>query len=118
MSELTNRQRRKGLDYASEVAEIAAKSPDTHTRRELYSVVKSIRHRYGYTRQQKKDVILRCIGLGASTIGDMVNETKFSRDDVHELTRELESEKQIVSYQLRATGNGRPSFMFTIAEEV
>jgi hypothetical protein len=108
MAELTYKQRRRCLDYADRVASIALDAPDRGTKRELYAVVNSIRKRYGYTDEQKRQEVWLRILDGASTIADIIAETNFHKDDVHAITKEFEIEKRVVFRQIRSGERGRP----------
>lgn len=111
--ELTPKQRRRGLDFAERVAELAALSPDAVTKKELYGVVKSMRRRYGYSEAEKASVIMATIRVGASSVADLIRETGIDRSDVWKVVQQLETDGSVRFQKISARdGRGRPSFLF------
>lgn len=82
-------QKRRGLNFAKVLAEIAAKAPDDQLKKQVYRVVNDTRQKYGYTWWQKRDEVERCVRLGASTIDDLMHETPFNKQEIQELLNEL-----------------------------
>jgi DNA-binding MarR family transcriptional regulator len=115
--ELTPKQRRRGLDFAEQVAALAGEALDATTKKELYSVVHSIRKRYGYSEAEKEREILRKLALGASSVSDLIRETFIVQPDVWRLTKKLEEEGLIRSEMISATGNGRPILLFFLVDK-
>jgi uncharacterized membrane protein len=116
--ELTPKQRRRGLDFAEEVAQMAARSPDAVTKKELYAVATSMRKRYGYSESEKQTVVLAMIRMGASSASDLIRETGLDRPDVWRITKHLEEAGRIRLQKISAAGDkgGRPSFLFFCTE--
>lgn len=108
---LTNEKRRAGLEFSSRVAALASAAPDISTRRMLNKVVHSIRKRYGYSDTEKEFEILKCIQLGAATIGELIDETGFHKDEVYAITKRLEAMSKIRFERLRIARTGRPAIM-------
>lgn len=71
--DLTPKQRRRGLDFAEQVATLAAAAPDAVTKKELYGVVRSMRRRYGYSESEKQSIVLSMIKVGASSPADLIS---------------------------------------------
>jgi len=112
MAIITNQQRRKVLSFADELAKLAAeKAPDSVTRKELFTVVNSIRKRFGYDLEAKQFEVWKALHDGASSIGDLILMTKFHKDDIYEITRTLESAKFVQFKKMSLTGNGRPQVL-------
>lgn len=86
---ITKIQKRKGLSYAKALAELAAKAPDNDLKAKVYSVVNAARLTYGSSWAEKKDEVVRCVTLGASTRDDLLNETPFNKQDLQEILNEL-----------------------------
>ena len=118
MAELTPKTRRRGLDFAEEIASLAAKAFDDRTKKELYAVVHSVRKRYGYTEAEKETEILRRIAMGASSVNDIVRETGFNSQDVWRIVKLLEEGRRIRSQMLSNTGKGRPVLLFFAVESI
>lgn len=113
--QITLRLRRRMLEVAAELAEVAARSPDD-AKKEIYKTIQTLRKRYGFSNDVKRAEILRLITLGASAVGDLINETGFDRDDIYTITNELETEGLIVLRSIPPTGDrgGRPTRLFFI----
>lgn len=110
MAELTSRQRRRGKEYAEELAGLAARAPDSDTKRRVYAAVSACRRKYGYSPEQKLAELLRVIGLGASSINDLVAETPFPRQEIVDLVKQLEQSRRVrIEYLSVTGGSGRPS---------
>lgn len=109
IDELPAKHRRRVLDFADRLSQLAAESPNDDTRQITYRAVNEVRSKYGFRRDEKKAEILRLVKLGASTPGDLINETRFHRDDVFAIIRELETEELVVVKKMQLSGHGRPS---------
>ncbi len=115
MPDLTPKQRRRGQTFADQVALLAVDAPDTESKKDIYRAVNAIRKRYGLTPDGKRREILRVIGLGASKVSDIVNETGMPVAKVYEVIRILVDEHPPVIRRetIEATGgNGRPTEQF------
>lgn len=111
-AKLTAKQRRAVLEYAGRLAELAAEAPNDDAKRRVYVAVNVLRKTYGYSEQEKRQVILDKIELGASSIADLIKETGFAQPDVHRLTKELEEAGLIKLQKISHSGNGRPALLF------
>jgi hypothetical protein len=110
--ELTAKQRRRGLEFADRLAELAAEAPDYETKQAAYKATNEIRKKYGFSTELKKKMILFYIEQGASKIDDLIRETSFDRDDVYSITRELETAKLVRFDKIQLTGSrGRPTIL-------
>lgn len=115
MGELTRKQRQRGQLYADQIARLAVDAPDSQTKRDVYSVVNAIRRRYGLSYSEKREEILKAIGLGASKVSDIVNETGITQPDVLELANAMANEKPpLIRKQImtQTAGHGRPAAQF------
>jgi hypothetical protein len=109
MAELTTKQRRAGLDFADKIVELASKALDVQTKKELYSVVNSVRVRFGFTQGQKRVEIWKRIHIGARTLNDLTVETQFTRNSVSQVLSEFEKAGLIHFTKLGSVG--RPQLM-------
>lgn len=109
--ELTPKQRRRGLDFAERMALLAAEAPDAETKSVAYKAVNEIRRKYGFSNEVKKKMILAHIRNGASKIDDLIRETSFARDDIYEITRDLEQSSLVRFDKIQLTGGGRPTIL-------
>lgn len=119
MSTFTDDERRKALNLANQVQDLAMDAPDEFAERVLHSAAHRLRRRYGYSRNLKKSEILRRVRkepLGV-TIVDLKNELGFHKDDVYELVRELEKELKVQCRKSAPGGSkgGRPTLLVSIA---
>lgn len=105
---MTAKQRRRRLEFAESIAALAAGAPDDECRRVVYSAANRIRQQYGFSDAEKKIEIDRLIRLGAVTISDLVQESKFHKDEIHRLTKEMEIEGMVVFRRMQNLGVGRP----------
>lgn len=112
MTAISKIQRQRGLKFASVISELAAKAPDDEIKSKMYGVVDATRKKYGYTREQKKVEISRCLDLGARTRFDIVNETPFNKQDIQELLNELVTDEIVrVEYiQINHVGPKTPHY--------
>lgn len=95
MTTFSRVQRQRGLKFAVAVSDMAAKAPDDEIKSRMYSVVDATRKKYGYSHEQKKSEIERCISLGARTCAEMTNETSFSKQNILEIFNELVRERKL-----------------------
>lgn len=113
VSELSHEDRRRGLSYAARVSTLAMEAPDDETKKIVYAACRAIEKRYGFSRDEKKNVILRLVFLGAASIAELIRESNFHRDDVYQLTSELVIEKKIREQVLNTTGgHGRAAVRY------
>lgn len=108
------------LEIAAELAEFAARqNMPEDAKKEIYKTVHVLRKRYGFTNEFKREEILRLIGIGASAVSDLINETGFDRNDIYTITRDLESEGIIVLRPIPPAngGAGRPMMLFFLKKD-
>lgn len=110
MADLTPKHKTRGLDFANRLAEMAAAAPDVRAKSAVYSVVKSLRELYGFSDQEKCELIRRSLDLGCSTYDDLVRETKMHRPTVIELVKSMETAGIVsIYYMQRGERGGRPT---------
>ncbi len=107
--------RRQGLDFAKELAALAAKAPDALIRETIQTAAQRLRRNYGYSIEEKKVMILEAIQNGAATNADLIKETGIRRQDVQEIVLILLQENKIVRQNYSTTEIGRPSFFYTLS---
>jgi transcription initiation factor IIE alpha subunit len=108
--------KRKFLVFANELAEFAARCPDTDAKRAIYGAVNQIRRRYGFSLEEKKQIVLVAIRTGASTREDLIRETGFNKTDVDDILKALVEDRLIRLQSFSTSGTGRPSYFFTCNE--
>lgn len=108
MAELNYKLRRKVLNYADELAAMAVRAPDRSTKRMVYAVVQSLRRDFGFSDEQKEVEVRVRILDGASTINDLVIETKFNRDDITKIVKKFEAAGKVELREIRSGSRGRP----------
>ena len=109
MAEYTAERRREGLGFAEKLAQFAYAAPDADSKREIFTAVNSIRKRYGLSRAEKISIVFEHIQLGASTIADLVSETKLDKNDIYQITKDLELDRKVVFRNINAGEKGRPT---------
>lgn len=114
---LTKELRRQALDFATELTVIAARAPDVSSRRMLYKTIRQLQRRFGYSKEQKRQVILKLIENGAATIAEFSAESGISRQDVYDIVTELVKNDLLTVQKFSASGIGRPSYFYTINEK-
>jgi DNA-binding MarR family transcriptional regulator len=105
--ELSAKARRRGLDFAGRVSQLALEAPDLVTKQEVYKAARAIEKKYGFTLAEKKAYLMRLIEVGAASHNELIAESGFHRDDVHSLVNELEAAGLIRIEKL--TNFGRPA---------
>jgi predicted Rossmann fold nucleotide-binding protein DprA/Smf involved in DNA uptake len=118
MAGIEHDQRLAGFRFAEKLDLLAAEAPDVLTEKAVHQVAQRIRNRYAYTPRLRKAEIFARIRRGAASIAELVDETGFHKDEVYELTKELEAEGQVRFDRAPAIGRGRPPiriFAATIA---
>lgn len=112
------KRRRRGLEFAENLARMAGDAPDDEARRDLYACVNRLRRRYGFSEAEKRQIVLHRVRVGAATIGDLVRETGFTQPDVSAIVRDLESGGLIrcEKISLSASGVGRPTVLIIPTE--
>jgi predicted transcriptional regulator len=110
---LSVKERRRRLDYAALVAKVASEAPDAETKRIVYTAVRIIEERFGFSREEKKKVLLRLITVGAASIAEIERESNFRRNDIHLLVAELVKEGSVTERWLNGRGDrGRPAVRY------
>lgn len=116
-AQLNAKSRRRVLEFAERVALLAAEAPNEDTKKAVYTAVNKMRRQYGFSKEEKRAEIFRQIGIGAATVADIIRETKYHADDVHEITRELEVEGLVVFRRMQNIGVGRPTVCIFLKNE-
>jgi hypothetical protein len=116
-SHLSLKDRRRRLEYAARVSALAMEAPDVETKKIVYTACRIIEKRFGFSRDEKKTLLLKLIEVGAASIAELINESRFHRDDVYTLVSELLAENKIREQWLNSTGgNGRSSARYFPAD--
>jgi hypothetical protein len=116
-SHLSLKDRRRRLEYAARVSALAMDAPDVETKKIVYTACRIIEKRFGFSRDEKKILLLKLIEVGAASTEELVNESRFPSQDVYELVRELVDENKIREERLGVTyRNGRPAVRYFPSE--
>lgn len=118
MGLITPKQRRRMLDFADEIAKLAAGVPDTETKRDLYKAAQSVRRRFGFSESEKKALVRKAIDLGANTFRDLAYETGFPLEIIKEVVGGLERDGKARTERMSLSGHGRPQVLILAAGEV
>lgn len=100
---LSIKHRRRGLRFAERIAQLLPEAPDEDARRDVYGVVTRMRIRYGFTPEEKRQIVLSRIKIGASTIHDLIRDTGFSQPVLWAILQQLEAEKLIRIQKMSAS---------------
>lgn len=119
MPELTPEDRRTALNFASALEFMAGGIPNAFVRKGAHRLVHQIRMRYRFTVEQKQDWIVKIItDLGGASVADLVEKTGWHRNEIVEMSKQLEDEKRIESRKVSPPGRkgGRPAVLFFAVE--
>jgi DNA-binding MarR family transcriptional regulator len=105
--ELSAKARRRGLDFAGRVSQLALEAPDLVTKQEVYKAARAIEKKYGFTLAEKKAYLLRLLAIGAASYAELADESGFPRQDVQNLINDLEGDGLVKIEKL--TNFGRPA---------
>lgn len=100
---LSIKHRRRGLRFAERIAQLLPDAPDEDARRDVYGVVTRMRIRYGFTPDEKREIVLSRIRIGASTIHDLIRDTGFSQPALWAILQKLEADNLIRIQKMSAS---------------
>lgn len=106
--QLTRAQRRKLLEFADKVADLAAASPEKEAKRGLNAVAAGLRRRWGFTHADKRRLVWLGLVDGATTVRDLVCELGLRTDDVSVAVQELREGGLVDVVMLQHHKQGRP----------
>lgn len=112
IDDLSNHDRRRRLDYAKELARVAAGAPYDDLKKRVNGLANSIRQEYGFTHRAKVAEVAYHNALGCWTVEDLVHSTGFKWSDVQECLNELVACSKVRKTKPDAPGNGRPAFLY------
>jgi hypothetical protein len=107
-AELTPKERRRGLQFAARLAEVALEAPDDVTKRETRKAIRAIESQYGYSQLEKRARILELVIDGAASHSELIAESGFHRDDVYAIITDLEKAGCVQVTRLEYGSGGRP----------
>lgn len=111
MANLTPKHKTRGLDFAEQLAELAATvAPDTVAKSKVYATVQQLRELYGFTDDEKRQIVRQYLELGCSSINDLVRETKMHKPTIQDIVNEMESAGMVtITSMRRGEKGGRPT---------
>ncbi len=90
MPELTNEDRKNGLEFATRLTLLASEAPDVFLEKLVHRAAQTIRQRYGYSPRLKKQEITRLArvtnGGGGVSITELVDLTGWARPEMRMLS--------------------------------
>lgn len=117
MAELTPRQRRRALDFGNCLAALVAAAPDPISKSAVRRAVKMIYKHHGLNTEQKRDVIAKCLKLGASTYNELFAESGIHKAQVVAIIKAMH-EDGVVELRTIPSGErgGRPTVFIALAD--
>jgi hypothetical protein len=108
MPELTHKDRRTALNFASALEFMAEGLTNPFDRKAANRLIHQIRMRYRFSSAEKKEIIIASLQQGCSSINEIVEETGFPEEVVYVLVRELADEKPPrLRFERVSSPNGR-----------
>lgn len=116
MATFTIQDRRRGLQYADKVAEIASAAPDPFAKTQTYRMVRTLRKVYGFNDEEKRKYIRGLLKQGCSSYKDLVRESNMPRQEVERVVKTLTAEDppQVSIALLISTGGREAAFISLI----
>ncbi len=108
-------QRQAGLDFANRLSLLAGSAPDTATEKAVHSLADEVRKRYTYSKELRKREIIfhiqRATDTGGLSHRELIERTRYRKDDVYALVDLLAEEGRIEfrSVTPGGAGRGRPA---------
>ncbi len=112
MPELTPDERRRGLDEAKMLLQLASSSTE-FTARLLRKVANRCQKYFGLSSDQKKQALVIFLAEVEVTVPEIAKTTGWPRQEVYDLVKELVEEEQIVVKQYRPSGRGREMLLIS-----
>lgn len=117
MSNLTSKHKTRGQAFANRLAEVAVSAPDPIAKRHVYATVKQLRELYGFSDEEKLDLIREALDLGCSTYDDLARETRIHRPTIVEIIKRMEAAKSVtITYMVKGEKGGRPMAYIRLVE--
>lgn len=111
LKKLSIKKRRRGLIFAELLRCAASAAPDDDSKREVEGLAVRVERRYGFTPDEKKEAVMAMVLEGAQTVNDLVVETGFPPQIVHEILKCLETDGRVKLNRSSIHGTGRPSLI-------
>lgn len=108
MAEPSLKEKRRGLEFANQLAELASTAPDGFSKRRIYRAVSDMRQHYGFSDDEKRRYIALYLDAGCSNIGDLCRETGWHKAQISEIIRGMESDGHVRITPLSISTGGRP----------
>lgn len=107
MAELGPKEKRRGLEFANQVAELAAQAPNGFAKKRTYRAVNEMRQEFGFSDAEKRRLIATYLDAGCSNYDDLIRETCFPKVTVIETVKAMEDEGLVEITQLSISTGGR-----------
>lgn len=108
MAEPSLKEKRRGLNFANEVAELAAKAPDGFSKSRVYQAVSDMRQHFGLSEGEKRRQIAIYLHAGCSNLDDLVRETGQSKQRISETVQKMAADGEVEITPLSVSMGGRP----------
>src|SRR4051812_28268213 len=108
MADLSIKEKRKGLEYANQVAELATSAPNSWAKRRMYQVVNEMQREFGLSDAEKRVLIARYLDVGCSNYEDLHRETKIPKQTLREIVPSMQSAGHVEITPLAVGTGGRP----------
>lgn len=117
MAKYSQEECRDATEYANELARLAASAPNRVVRRLTFQAVNTIRETFGFTRDQKFRILWSHLSDGCRTYNDLVNVTRWRKDDIIALVADMVALKYVKTDQMGvSTGGRKATFIQPIVE--
>ena len=111
---LTRQARQKGLTVADKIAALAKSAPDLIGKQEMYRAAQRLRTHYGFSENEKRDLVKKYIKLGCNTYKDLENEIGWPNEILSPIVNNLAEEGVIELSSFGSGGTGRKSLLILL----
>lgn len=108
MAEPTLKEKRRGLEFADLVAELAARAPDGFSKTLLYQARNTMQRHYGFSDADKRRHIAIFLHAGCSNLEELCREMGMPKAVVSEMVGKMEADHEIEITPLSVSTGGRP----------
>lgn len=95
------------VEFDRQLRHLISQSPDKETKRDLNVALVNFRNRYCQTLDEKKACIMALIVSGAATLTELHDESRYRKETIIRIIKELLAEKKIKAVIYPISGPGR-----------